>query len=78
MDNMMYHNCNQVPENVHIHIIQLFAYSFLGLGLGLGLQVLYSVTSCTGNILGPFTNITSNRTKLQCSRYKYYIFKYNR
>ena len=37
------------------------------LGLGLGLQVLYSVTNCTGNILGCFTNITSNRTRLQCT-----------
>ena len=46
-------------------------------GLGLGLQVLYSVTNCTGNILGRFTNITSNRTRLQCSRYKQRIFKYN-
>ena len=45
-----------------------------GLGLGLGLQVLYSATNCTGNILGRFTHITSNRTRLQCSRYKQYIF----
>ena len=42
------------------------------ISLGLGLQVLYSITNCTGNILGRFTNITSNRTRLQCSRYKQY------
>ena len=42
------------------------------LGLGLGLQVLYSVTNYTGNILGCFTKITSIRTRLQCSRYKQY------
>ena len=40
--------------------------------VGLGLHVLYSVTNCTGNILGSFTNITSNRTRLRCSRYKQY------
>ena len=44
----------------------------LGLGLGIGLQVLYSVTNCTGNILGRFTNITSKRTRLLCSRHKQY------
>ena len=40
--------------------------------LGLCLQVLYSVTNCTSNILGRFTNITSNSTRPQCSRYKQY------
>ena len=45
----------------------------LGLGLSLGLQVLYSVTNCTGNILGCFTTITSNRARLQCSYYKQHM-----
>ena len=65
---------NGTHEWAHRHYQPLSApyHCCLYKGLGLGLQVLYSVTNCTGNILGRFTNITSNRTRLQCSRYKQY------
>ena len=67
-----YKNTWHVESN---YIIQPPKYLVLivnRLGLGLGLQDLHSITNCTGNILGRFTNITGNRTRLQCSRYKQY------
>ena len=60
-----YQRFNGTTKVDTIHIVYILC-------LGLGLQVLYSVTNCTGNIIGRFTNITSNRTRLQCSRYKQY------